>query len=138
MIPLSLSASLFISLSPSPSPSLSPSTPPLPDSLPSPCPPSPPPLFLKSPSPPPSRRQQRFALVKKEGRWPPAGPDFGGSTVLFYPQTGAAKREGVMCQFGASVLSGGYDAFNGVVACSPPPWVHIVQEGETLSSIAQR
>ena len=67
-------------------------------------------------------RQERMRMIKKEGMWPASGPDSGGAEVLFFPQTQAAKQSGgVSCQFGASVLSGGYDAFNGLVACTPPP-----------------
>jgi hypothetical protein len=77
-------------------------------------------------------RQERMQMIKKEGRWPASGPDSGGGEVLFYPQTQAAKQSaGVSCQFGASVLSGGYDAFNGLVACTPPPRLRLPPESSS-------
>lgn len=70
--------------------------------------------------------------------WPRSGPAFGGKDVFILPRTVAAQAPTVQCQFGLSTTAAGYDAFHGILLCSPPPQVYVVAADDALAAIASR
>jgi hypothetical protein len=85
-------------------------------------------------------RQGIRALLEKgpERLWPRSGPAFGGKEVFILPRTHAAQAPSVQCRFGLSTTAAGFDAFYGLILCTPPPQLVAVRPGDTLAAIAAR